>query len=47
MAERPNGFPKVKFNRKYMAYNPERYMGPQTEILDTVLKPLPPKEDNG
>ena len=30
-----------------MAYNPERFLGPQTEVLDTVLKPIPPKEDNG
>ena len=43
----PDGTPKLKFNRKYLAYNPQRYLGPPTEVLDTVLKPIPPKEDNG
>ena len=42
----PNGTSKVKFNRKYLAYNPNNYTGPPTEVLDTVLKPIPPK-DNG
>ena len=41
----PDGRPKYKFNRKYLAYNPERYAGPTTEVLDTVLKPVAPKED--
>ena len=31
---------KVKFTRKYMGYNPNIYIGPDTEILDTVLKPV-------
>ena len=42
----PNGTPKERFNRKYLAYNPNRYKGPTTEVLDTVLKPIPSK-DNG
>ena len=40
------GFYKWKFTRKYRGFNPDKYKGPTTEILDTVLKTVPPKEDN-
>ena len=31
---------KIKFNRTYIPYNPEVFKGPQTQILDTVVKPV-------
>ena len=43
----PKGRPKIKFGRQYYAYNPEEYRGPLTEVLDTVLTPKPPEEDDG
>ena len=42
----PNGTPKYKFNRIYMAYNPNNYAGPPTQILDTIVKPIPPNPLN-
>ena len=36
---------KWKFTRQYRGFNPNTFKGPTTEILDTVLKPLQPKED--
>ena len=36
---------KWKFKRQYRGFNPDKFSGPTTEILDTVVKPLPPKED--
>jgi len=36
---------KLKFNRTYETYNANRYIGPNTEIYDTVLKPIQEKED--
>ena len=41
----PEGSTKRKFKRSWLAYNPARYEGPATLILDTVLKPVAPKED--
>ena len=43
----PKGRPKIKFNRQYYAWQPNAYAGPLTEVLDTVLKPKPPEEDDG
>ena len=45
MAAPANGTPKQKFNRKYLAYNPNRYSGPTTQIHDTVLKLVPEDKD--
>ena len=42
----PKGRPKIKFGRYYYAYNPNVYQGPLTEVLDTVLTPKPPEEDD-
>ena len=42
MKAQSKGPEKVKFTRKYMGYNPSVYAGPNTQILDTVLKPVAP-----
>ena len=34
-----------KFQRKYRGYNPAKYTGPTTEILDTVLRPKYTEEE--
>ena len=38
---------KEKFTRIYYGWNPNRYVGPTTNILDTVLKPIPETKSNG
>ena len=39
---------KEKFGRKYRGFNPDKYKGPTTEILATVLKPVAAKDgDDG
>ena len=30
---------KIKFDRKYYEFNPNGYVGPSTEILDTIVIP--------
>ena len=39
------GRKKLKFDRKYMGYNPNRIKGPVVNILDTVVKPIPKPEE--
>lgn len=39
------GQKKVKFDRRYMGYNPNRILGPAVNILDTVVKPIPKPEE--
>ena len=41
----PEGQYKRKYGRLYRGWNPAKFDGPTTAILDTVLKPVPPKED--
>ena len=33
------GQQKIKFDRRYTGYNPNRYAGPTTLVLDTIVKP--------
>ncbi len=40
------GTKKLKFDRKYMGYNPNRIQGPTVNILDTVVKPIPKPEES-
>ena len=40
-----NGTAKEKFNRVYLTYNPNRYQGPDTQVVDTVVRPIPEKEN--
>ena len=40
------GTRKKVFNREYLVWNPDRYTGPNTSILDTVVKPVPAKTQN-
>ena len=35
---------KVKFDRNYMGYNPNRLKGPPVNVLGTVVKPIPKPE---
>ena len=30
---------QIKFKRKWYPYNPDKFLGPRTLVLDTVLKP--------
>ena len=39
-----NDKPKEAFGRKYMGWNPDKYEGPTTLILDTVVKGIPKKD---
>ena len=39
-----DGKPKAAFDRKYMGWNPNKYQGPATLILDTVVKGIPKKD---
>ena len=39
------GTKKLKFDRKYMGYNPQRMKGPTVNILDTVVKPIHKPEE--
>ena len=36
-----HGEKKEKFNRIYMGYNPNAFVGPPTNIRDTVVRPVP------
>ena len=35
---------KVKFDRVYHGYNPQKFKGPTTLIVDTVVLPVKSKE---
>ena len=37
---------KTKFGREYYTWNPDKYHGPLTSVNDTVLKPIPRKEED-
>ena len=34
-----NGQEKVNFDRRYIGFNPNKYTGPTTLNLDTIVKP--------
>lgn len=43
-----SGQKKVKFNRTYTGYNPNIYLGPAVNVLDTIVVPIDVEpEDDG